>query len=54
LPAEVLKDDASLQVVRQHRPLGVVAAITPWNFPVLLKVITIAPAPLAENTEARE
>ena len=33
LPPEVLKEDATQKVVRQHNPLGVVAAITPWNFP---------------------
>ena len=31
-------------------PLGVVAGITPWNFPVLLAVWKIAPALLAGNT----
>jgi acyl-CoA reductase-like NAD-dependent aldehyde dehydrogenase len=31
-------------VVRQHKPLGVVAAITPWNFPVLLLIFKVAPA----------
>jgi acyl-CoA reductase-like NAD-dependent aldehyde dehydrogenase len=37
-------------VVRQHRPLGVVAAITPWNLPLLLLMIKVAPALLAGNT----
>jgi acyl-CoA reductase-like NAD-dependent aldehyde dehydrogenase len=50
LPPEVLKEDATRKVVRQHKPLGVVAAITPWNFPVLLLVIKVAPALLAGNT----
>jgi acyl-CoA reductase-like NAD-dependent aldehyde dehydrogenase len=50
LPLEVLKEDATQKVVRQHRPLGVVAAITPWNFQVLLLVIKVAPALLAGNT----
>jgi acyl-CoA reductase-like NAD-dependent aldehyde dehydrogenase len=27
-----------MPTVRQHKPLGVVAAITPWNFPVLLLI----------------
>ena len=34
----------------RRRPLGVVGAITPWNFPVLLAVWKIAPALLAGNT----
>jgi acyl-CoA reductase-like NAD-dependent aldehyde dehydrogenase len=50
LPAEVLKEDATRKVVRQHKPLGVVAAITPWNFPVFLLIIKVAPALLAGNT----
>lgn len=40
--------DAFVQVVR--RPLGVVAAITPWNFPLILAFWKIAPALLAGNT----
>ena len=46
----MLKEDATQKVVRQHKPLGVVAAITPWNFPVLLLMIKVAPALLAGNT----
>src|SRR5262249_19105074 len=30
LPPVVLKEDATQKVVRHHKPLGVVAAITPW------------------------
>jgi acyl-CoA reductase-like NAD-dependent aldehyde dehydrogenase len=37
-----------VEVVR--RPLGVVAAITPWNFPLVLAAWKIAPALLAGNT----
>jgi acyl-CoA reductase-like NAD-dependent aldehyde dehydrogenase len=50
LPPEVLKEDAAQKVVRQHKPLGVVAAITPWNLPMLLLMIKVAPALLAGNT----
>ena len=50
LPLEVLKEDAKQKVVRQHRPLGVVATITPWNVPVVLLTIKVAPALLAGNT----
>lgn len=50
LPPEVLKEDGTQKVVRQHRPLGVVAAITPWNLPMLLLMIKVAPALLAGNT----
>lgn len=50
LPREVIQDDdaAVAEVVR--RPLGVVAAITPWNFPLVLAAWKIAPALLAGNT----
>ncbi len=50
LPLEVLKKDATKEVVRQRRPLGIVAAITPWNLPALILMIEIAPALLAGNT----
>src|SRR5215813_10801984 len=50
LPTEVLKEDATQKVVRQYKPLGVVAAITPWNFPVILLIFKVAPALLAGNT----
>src|SRR5262245_21429436 len=50
LPTKVLKEDATQKVVRQHKPLGVVAAVTPWNFPVVLLIFKVAPALLAGNT----
>jgi acyl-CoA reductase-like NAD-dependent aldehyde dehydrogenase len=50
LPLDVLKEDGTQKVVRQHRPLGVVAAITTWNVPLLLLMIKVAPALLAGNT----
>src|SRR5262245_5010218 len=50
LPLEVLKEDAAQKVIQQYRPLGVVAAITPWNLPLLLLMIKVAPALLAGNT----
>src|SRR5262245_13370464 len=50
LPLEVLQENDTQKVVRQHRPLGVVAAITPWNLPLLLLIIKAAPALLAGNT----
>jgi acyl-CoA reductase-like NAD-dependent aldehyde dehydrogenase len=49
-PTQLIQDDdaASVEVVR--RPLGVVAGITPWNYPLLLAFWKIAPALLAGNT----
>ena len=46
LPSELPKNFA--YTVRQ--PLGVVACITPWNFPVAIPVWKIAPALVAGNT----
>jgi acyl-CoA reductase-like NAD-dependent aldehyde dehydrogenase len=50
IPVEVVQDDAALRVEVRRRPHGVVGAITPWNYPVLLAVWKLAPALLAGNT----
>ena len=50
IPHEVVQDDESRRVEIRRRPLGVVAAITPWNFPLLMAAWKIAPAVLAGNT----
>jgi acyl-CoA reductase-like NAD-dependent aldehyde dehydrogenase len=50
LPQKVLKDDEHGRVVRQQVPLGVVAAITAWNFPMTLTMNKVPPALLAGNT----
>ena len=47
---KVLKEDDTQKIVQHHTPLGVVAAITPWNFPMILLMIKLAPALLAGNT----
>ena len=50
LPEKVIKDDAESKIILQHAPLGVVAAITPWNFPLILLSIKVGPGLLAGNT----
>ena len=50
IPREVIQDDARAFAEVVRRPMGVVAAITPWNFPVTLASWKIAPALLAGNT----
>lgn len=50
LEAEVLVDDASRRVELHRRPLGVVAAIVPWNAPLYLAANKIGPALIAGNT----
>jgi acyl-CoA reductase-like NAD-dependent aldehyde dehydrogenase len=50
LPAEVLHEDAARKVVQVRKPLGVVAAITAWNIPMILLAVKVGPALLAGNT----
>ncbi|QJP06582.1 aldehyde dehydrogenase family protein [Pseudomonas multiresinivorans] len=51
LPADTqLRDDGERLVRITRKPLGVVAAITPWNVPLILLVLKIAPALHAGNT----
>lgn len=38
------------RVELRHRPLGVVAGISPWNFPLLIPAAKIAPALVTGNT----
>ncbi|HZU79373.1 MAG TPA: aldehyde dehydrogenase family protein [Acidimicrobiales bacterium] len=49
-PREIVQDDDQALVEVVRRPLGVVAAITPWNFPLSLAFWKIAPALRAGNT----
>ncbi|MGI4859867.1 MAG: aldehyde dehydrogenase family protein [Janthinobacterium lividum] len=50
LGPETLQDRATGKVIEHRVPLGVIAAITPWNFPILLLMNKLAPALLAGNT----
>lgn len=50
IPAMVLEDSDRRRVELQRRPLGVVAAIVPWNFPLFMAVVKISAALLAGNT----
>lgn len=45
-----LVDDVDRKVLVRRRPLGVVAAIVPWNFPLLVIAFKLPPALLAGNT----
>jgi len=49
LDAEILEDTPERRVVTKYTPIGVVGAITPWNFPILLAVWKIAPALVTGN-----
>lgn len=50
LAPEVLRDTPQQRVEVRRRALGVVGAITAWNYPVLLAMWKIVPAVLAGNT----
>jgi len=49
-PNKVLKEDEKERVYVHRTPLGVVAAITPWNFPISVLTLKIAPALVTGNT----
>jgi acyl-CoA reductase-like NAD-dependent aldehyde dehydrogenase len=44
-----VQDDEDLRLTLHHEPYGVVGAIVPWNYPVVLAVGKIAPALLTGN-----
>ncbi len=50
LPDEVLKDTKTEKVIRHRTPLGVVAAITPWNVPMTLLMVKMTSALVTGNT----
>lgn len=49
LEEEVIEDTPQRRVITRYTPLGVVGAIVPWNFPVLLAIWKIAPALMSGN-----
>ena len=50
LPDEVVEDTEERRVVTRYTPVGVVGAIVPWNFPILLAIWKIAPAVMSGCT----
>jgi alpha-ketoglutaric semialdehyde dehydrogenase len=44
------QDDGEMLVYSEREPLGVVAVITPWNFPISIPARKIAPALITGNT----
>ena len=50
LPHDVLRDDEDGRVEVHRKPLGVVGSIAPWNYPIFLAAMKIAPALLVGNT----
>lgn len=50
LPSTICEDSDERLVVTYHVPIGVVAALVPWNFPIMLAMVKVAPALLSGNT----
>ena len=38
IPEETIQDDKSGKIVLRRKPVGVVASITPWNWPLMIAV----------------
>jgi acyl-CoA reductase-like NAD-dependent aldehyde dehydrogenase len=47
---EVLQDDEQARVLLTRKPLGVIAAISPWNAPLIISMAKVGPALAAGNT----
>jgi acyl-CoA reductase-like NAD-dependent aldehyde dehydrogenase len=47
---KTLRETDDARIVEMRTPLGVVGAIMPWNFPVLLMVMKVGPALITGNT----
>lgn len=50
LPVEVIVDDESGYAEMHYRPLGIVGAISPWNWPMMISIWQIAPSLRMGNT----
>lgn len=50
LPIEVIQDNDEARIEVHRKPLGVVASITPWNWPLLIAVWHVIPALRTGNT----
>ena len=50
MPVEVLEDSETRRVEVHRTPLGVVGAIIPWNFPLILLGFKLGPALISGNT----
>ena len=50
LPVDLIQDNEQARVEVHRKPLGVVASITPWNWPLMIAVWHIIPALRTGNT----
>lgn len=50
LPVETVVDDGEVRAELHYRPVGVVGAIGPWNWPMMITIWQVAPALRMGNT----
>jgi acyl-CoA reductase-like NAD-dependent aldehyde dehydrogenase len=50
LPVRIIEDSDGRKVEAHRKPLGVIGAIIPWNYPLLILAFKLPPALLAGNT----
>ena len=50
LPEVVLKESSRGRILQQRKPLGVVAGIAAWNYPLQILITKVAPALITGNT----
>ncbi|KAJ1306303.1 hypothetical protein OPQ81_011002 [Rhizoctonia solani] len=50
LPDTILFEDNEARIIERRVAIGVCAGIVPWNFPMILAILKLAPAILAGNT----
>lgn len=50
LPVDVIQDNDEARIEVHRKPLGVVASITPWNWPLLIAIWHVIPALRTGNT----
>jgi len=50
LPPQIIQDNDEAKIQVHRKPLGVVASITPWNWPLLIAIWHIMPALRTGNT----
>lgn len=50
IPIDIVADNEHRRIELRRKPLGVVGAIMPWNYPIVLSISKIAPALLVGNT----
>lgn len=50
IPIDVIQDNKDARIEVHRKPLGVVASITPWNWPLMIAIWHVIPALKAGNT----